>query len=39
MLKLLFLDEFTLFPKGSTARFAKGINLVVGDNAMGKSHL
>jgi len=39
MLKQLCLDEFTLFPKGSTALFAKGINLIVGDNATGKSHL
>jgi len=39
MLKRLSLDDFTLFPQGSIAHFAKGINLVVGDNATGKSHL
>lgn len=38
MLKRLELDNFTLFPK-ARLDFAPGLNVIVGENGTGKSHL
>lgn len=38
MLKSLHIDNFTVF-SSSKVRFAKGINVIIGENGLGKSHL
>jgi predicted ATP-dependent endonuclease of OLD family len=38
MLKSLEIKKFTVFAKASI-EFSKGLNVIIGDNATGKSHL
>lgn len=38
MLKRLELDNFTAFPQAHLD-FASGLNVIVGDNGTGKTHL
>ena len=38
MLKSLHIDNFTVFPS-SKVRFVDGINVIIGENGLGKSHL
>ena len=39
MLKWLKLKNFTAFPETSRLNFAKHLNVIVGENGMGKTHL
>ena len=38
MLDSLEVKNFTVFP-GARLRFAKGLNVIVGENGLGKTHL
>ena len=39
MLRSLDINSFTVFPPKTDFTFAKGINVIIGENGLGKSHL
>ena len=39
MIKSITVENFTVIGEKSTLKFAKGINVVIGENGVGKSHM
>ena len=39
MIKSITVENFTVIGKKTTLKFAKGLNVVIGENGVGKSHL